>query len=81
MKKIVLIIAMMFSSVSLLNATTITDTNRKNENPKSKEKIEKITPSSCWTLADAIETQHCGSVGCDFDLWEEKYNECMSLIK
>lgn len=35
-------------------------------------------PFGCWAFADALETISCGSVGCDFWLWDAIYNACIN---
>jgi len=34
-------------------------------------------PGGCWATADAAEVHTCGSVGCDFYLWDAVYYACM----
>jgi hypothetical protein len=36
-----------------------------------------IVSPSCWAAADAAEVYVCGSVGCDFGLWDAVYNACI----
>lgn len=31
----------------------------------------------CWAAADAAEINTCGSVGCNFSLWDSVYAACM----
>ena len=68
MKKLVLILVLAFSFVSLGNA--------------KQENLNNVTPSDCWDFADAVETYHCGGVsGCDLDYFEYAYNTCIELTQ
>jgi len=79
--KINLTLSLLIASVSFVNASNGNLTIKGNEEPTKKEKVERIDPATCWMLADAIEVQHCGHVGCDFELWEDRYETCLSLVE
>ena len=34
-------------------------------------------PFGCWAAANAAEVYTCGSVGCDFGLWDAVFNACI----
>jgi hypothetical protein len=36
-----------------------------------------VSPSGCWAAADAAEINTCGSVGCNFQLWDAVFNACI----
>jgi hypothetical protein len=69
MKKIILGIVFVFATVSFTNANN----EIKNDKPSN---VEYVAPD-CWAGADAAETNTCGSVGCNFDLWAAVYSACM----
>jgi hypothetical protein len=64
MKKIVLIAVFAFMSVSF------TDKN---------DTIKKVDPEFCWVFANAVEANNCGYVGCNYDVWEYAFGECMGF--
>lgn len=68
MKKIILIFVAVFAlnSFTLLNASS-----------NIEDAIIETTSPSCWSAADAAEKFVCGSVGCNFDLWDAVYAACM----
>jgi hypothetical protein len=39
--------------------------------------VEVESPASCWAAANAAETFVCGSVGCNFELWDAVFNACI----
>ena len=69
MKKIFLSLVFIFAFVA------VTPTSAKsNESNKSVE----VRYPDCWAAADAAETNTCGSVGCNFDLWAAVYTACQN---
>lgn len=55
MKKVILVVAVIFATSSLVNA----------ENSKIIEKAQ----ADCWSKANKAEKAFCGSVGCSDDFW------------
>ncbi len=76
MKKLVLVLILAFGFVNLSNAKQESSSVLQSIN-----KLESVPPSTCWTIADAIEARHCGYVGCDGEWWLYAYDECMNVQK
>ena len=62
MKKVILVVAMVFATSSLVNA-------------ESNKTIEKMK-ADCWSKADSAEQAFCGSVGCSDDFWLGYMDAC-----
>jgi hypothetical protein len=41
--------------------------------------IKKVDPEFCWVFANAVEANNCGYVGCNYDVWEYAFGECMGF--
>ncbi|MFI2742143.1 hypothetical protein ACG2LH_05345 [Zhouia sp. PK063] len=65
-------LALLFSSFVL---TTTISANNISFSQKSVDVNVKYP--DCWAAADAAEENSCGSVGCNFDLWDAVYGACM----
>lgn len=51
------------------------NTNAKNE--IKNDKPISVQYPDCWAAANAAEVHSCGSVRCDFYLWDAVYSACM----
>ncbi len=71
MKKLVLILVLLFGFVSLTNANQVK--NLLSNGPGEED--------HCWEIANAIEAEHCGYVGCDYDWWAYAFEFCESTLK
>ena len=40
-----------------------------------------VIAPDCWAAADAAEVYVCGSVGCDFYLWDAVYYACLGNME
>ena len=65
MKKVILMVAMVFATGSIINANSNVDTT-----------IVKAK-ADCWSKADSAEKAFCGSVGCSDDFWLGYMNGCI----
>ncbi|HFX17975.1 MAG TPA: hypothetical protein ENK64_02395 [Flavobacteriales bacterium] len=77
MKKLVLIIVIVLSSISFINATK--------NNIESKDKTQKTMYqdpySACWHAAELAEDACCGYVGCSFETFDRVYSGCVAGIE
>ncbi len=75
MKKLVLILVLAFSFVSLGNA--------KQEKNLKTQTFNKLLydPNFCWEFASAVEEADCGGPGCDIDFFEYALETCIEMTQ
>jgi len=78
MKKIILIISLVITSLFFLNANSKQLSNQNIPTPKN---LEVVDPYFCWDFANAVEADYCGYVGCNYDIWEYAFANCMLYSK
>jgi len=75
MKKLVLLLILVFGFVSSTNANQ--ENNLINQSYDNSEFVE----DHCWEIAEAVEAVYCGYVGCDYDWFEYVFEICENTLK
>ena len=75
MKKLIILVVFSFAAMSFTQNDIY-----KIENvisPNKEMELLQVDPENCWAGADAAESFVCGSVGCNYQLWDAVYSACM----
>jgi len=73
MKKLVLLLILVFGFVSSTNANQ--EMNLIHPSPN------KVIVDNYWIIAEAIEAVHCGYVGCDYDWFVYAFEACENSLQ
>jgi len=76
MKKLVLILGMLFATISVVNANKTVTINK-----DTAEKTLFVGYYDCWDAANDAEAEYCGYVGCNFDYWVGYFDACVANMK